>query len=65
MDPNTALEAAREALARFQDINADLNEDSDDAAMRRLAAHDLADAFEALDGWLSHQGFLPNAWSTR
>ena len=55
MDPDTALENAREALAvyarRYRDKGTGLSE-----------ADDLADAFEALDGWLSRGGFLPDAW---
>jgi hypothetical protein len=58
MDPDEALKKAREAIARYR---------------RTLPCNDydqlghadaLADAFEALDGWLSKGGFPPKAWST-
>jgi hypothetical protein len=50
MDPNEALIKAREALKRYC-VSGDEAE-----------ASDLADAFEALDTWLSKGGFLPDAW---
>lgn len=50
MDPDEALEKARDALKRhFARIGDD-------------AADDLAEAFEALDGWLSKGGFPPRDW---
>lgn len=59
MDPDKALQIAREAVVK---LHADLpfekdRDDVDDAAGA------LADAFEALDGWLSKGGFLPKAWT--
>ena len=55
MDPDEALKKAREALVlynrRYNDKGTGLSE-----------ANDLADAFEALDGWLSKGGFLPDDW---
>lgn len=50
MDPNEALKQAREAVARLKRGN-----EIDDAI-------DLAEAFEALDMWLTNGGFLPEAW---
>jgi hypothetical protein len=53
MDPNEALKNVREMSRR---LNADEFEvDSGDAMA-------LVEAFEALDGWLSNGGFLPDAW---
>lgn len=54
MDPNAALTTAREAVVN---INS-----SDTAGALALAAAKLADSFEALDGWLTASGFLPDAW---
>lgn len=59
MDPDQALENAREALSAF--LTAEDACGGDDEALE--AARDLADAFEALDGWLSKDGFPPAAWT--
>lgn len=56
MDPNTALANARTA-ARL--ILADADADASHSAL----ADELAEAFEALDGWLSRGGFLPDSWT--
>lgn len=55
MDPNETLRFAREALERFQRAPVTTRDSV-------MAAMDLAEAFEALDGWLSRGGFVPNAW---
>jgi hypothetical protein len=52
MDPNTALLTLREAVR-------DYFANGRDAVM----LDDLAEHFDALDGWLSHGGFLPAAWN--
>jgi hypothetical protein len=58
MDPNEALKNAREAAARILTMsNAERPEGED--------ANDLAEAFEALDGWLTGGGFPPDAWKPR
>lgn len=49
MDPDETLKSARAAAER-------VHASSDDAAI------ELAEAFEALDGWLSKGGFLPADW---
>jgi len=58
MDPDAALTEARKALQlylrRYSDKGTGLYE-----------ADNLANAFEALDDWLSHGGFLPKAWEKR
>ncbi len=57
MDPNEALHLARVALSsrrREQDEDQPPDADNVDA---------LADAFEALDNWLMHGGFLPEPWA--
>jgi hypothetical protein len=57
MDPNEALKNARHA-------GLDLRRERDGGNCEDIhtAADDLAEAFEALDGWLSKGGFLPDAW---
>jgi len=57
MDPNTALQNAREALARREAAY------SDRSTEENSAADDLAESFEALDAWLSKGGFLPAEWA--
>jgi hypothetical protein len=52
MDPDTALDRMRAAAARILDREV-VDQDADD----------LAEAFEALDGWLRAGGFLPQSWS--
>jgi hypothetical protein len=52
MDPDEALKKAREALKRMGDEAYDAGD----------MAQELAEAFEALDGWLSKGGFPPHAW---
>lgn len=54
MDPNAALATARSAT------NIVL---TDDDAPAPAAA--LAEAFDALDAWLTSGGFLPTEWSAR
>lgn len=53
MDPNQVLKNARASVARIDESITPSEED--------VAA--LADAFEALDDWLSRGGFLPTEWS--
>ena len=56
MDPNEALRRAREATRKvFETIEG--------GSELRFASEDLAEAFEALDGWLSKGGFLPESWA--
>ena len=54
MDPDQALKNARAALARVREAK-ESREVSE-------AADELADAFEALDGWLTSAGFAPKDW---
>jgi len=56
MDPNEALAAIRTLVAVLRD-------DKVDADMLQAHAEAIADNFEALDEWLSHEGFLPAAWA--
>ena len=60
MDPNEALRAARVALGAYRAIQ-DANDSPVDTTEMR-AADKLADAFEALDIWLTRGGFLPKSW---
>lgn len=68
MDPNQALADALDLATKI------LNE-SDDGAKNttehdeqmtiladRMCAHDLAESFAALDGWIRSGGFLPRDW---
>ena len=55
MDPNETLRLIRESLAV---VTSDQPEDSE----FNCAVNDLADGFEALDGWLTRGGFLPADW---
>jgi len=54
MDPNTALANARQAIDDYENAGS-LGMESD-------AAEQLIEAFRALDGWLSKDGFLPTDW---
>jgi len=58
MDPNQALADAREAYAL-------VNRTEDDAEDHLQALEDLAEAFRALDEWISQGGFLPSEWQYR
>lgn len=58
MDPDEALKNAREAAALILDSSGSSVDDA-------VQGHALAEAFDALDGWLSKGGFLPDAWKTR
>jgi len=57
MDPDEALKNAREALAR---VRAALDEKL--VTYGFDAVGDFADAFEALDTWLTDGGFPPGDW---
>jgi hypothetical protein len=54
MDPDTALANAREAAADY-DKATSISQEND-------AAERLVEAFQALDQWLSRDGFLPADW---
>lgn len=58
MDPDAALANARTLVARLRRAQAQ----GQDQAVASVAA-ELADAFDALDDWLSGGGFLPAAWA--
>lgn len=55
MDPDATLAEAREALIGFQTHS--------DRDLWIKAAIRVAEAFEALDGWLTKGGFLPADWA--
>ena len=59
MDPNQALEGAREAYAAA--LEAEKNADSDLIDFLQSAV----ESYQALDEWPSRGGFLPTAWTTR
>lgn len=54
MDPNAALESMRAAVREYWA--------STDSGPVNPAADALAEYFDALDGWISKGGFLPDAW---
>lgn len=58
MDPNEALQKARIAVAQWRRSNFNSKE-------VLYSAMELADAFEALDGWLSKGGFQPKDWNKK
>lgn len=60
MDPTETLRLARHALQRFLAASDGASADDEHAA-----ASDLAEAFSALDEWLSRGGFLPLQWDER
>jgi len=55
MDPNKALKNLREAEKQYRAAPAG-------SMAERVAASNMADAFEALDEWLSRGGFMPVDW---
>lgn len=55
MDPNEALRLAREAAG-------ELRQADDDDTLEGSQVGQLVEAFEALDEWLSRDGFLPDDW---
>lgn len=55
MDPNAALRNALAAIAAYE-------QSSPDSAEYHAALNALVDSFQALDGWLTSGGFLPDAW---
>lgn len=59
MDPNTNLQ---ESLDLSQKIINNFNKDGS-AAVAWSDAIRLAELLQALDGWLSDGGFLPNRWT--
>jgi len=58
MDPNEALKNAREAAKRLL-VPTRGTEGRDAIEDGEI----LAEAFEALDGWLTGGGFLPESWT--
>jgi len=54
MDPDEALKNARLALVQLRC--------AEEGRVAIEAGDMLADAFEALDGWLSNGGFPPKDW---
>jgi hypothetical protein len=56
VDPNEALRLIRLTIKQ---MDADEN-----PYIKAAHAEEIAEYFEALDGWLSKGGFLPTAWNT-
>lgn len=65
MDPNAALAELRAAMRQLENSRQLLGKEADlDALWKAIVAADrLAESVEALDGWLSRGGFLPDAWA--
>ena len=57
MDPNAALENAREAARGVIEAI-----DNGNIQALDVSASNLAEAFQALDTWLLRGGFKPDAW---
>ncbi len=60
MDPNTALANLRAAITEYRALPWDAVPEQ-----RVEIAEEIVEAAEALDGWLSKGGFLPDAWAVR
>lgn len=66
MDPNANLQKQREIVQRLQELHdvgrqhSGLDISDEDEVM--ALAMQLAELVEALDGWLSKGGFLPDVW---
>lgn len=61
MDPNAALNRARDAADRIEGMTSNL----DDALAYESAADEMASAFRDLDEWLGKGGFAPESWPLR
>lgn len=59
MDPDVCLERLRELIGELNDSG---QKDDGGETYMDLAAQ-VADGFQALDGWLSAGGFRPRAWA--
>lgn len=62
MDPNEALRLVRAHIAQMK-VEDETREDGW-IGRHVQQGRDLAEAFEALDGWLSRDGFLPDDWQS-
>jgi hypothetical protein len=63
MDPNTTLHELREMVGRALAAKAHLERIGDSKpSIPERSLHELAEKFEALDGWMSKGGFAPDAW---
>jgi len=56
MDPNETLKEIRELTEKIIKC--------DDVVLSAQMADGIADRFQALDNWLSNNGFLPDDWDT-
>jgi hypothetical protein len=61
MDANTALLEASRAAREIM-LAVDALDDDDIFVAPPNAAYELAEAFQALDAWLTKGGYLPAAW---
>lgn len=60
MDPNATLARIRELARRIRDAD---RVDANNFDTYTANADELAFAIDALDSWLSREGFLPADWS--
>lgn len=56
MDPNETLTKLRDLIGEIFETN-EADDDCTDMAV------EMAELFDALDGWIIKGGFLPDAWS--
>lgn len=66
MDPNEALKNLREVMPRLRawEENEEWSVAPSDLTQHDEDLRTAVDAFEALDGWLSKDGFLPADWES-
>ena len=58
MDPDVTLALLRKAVAEFDAMSWETDNDA-----RAMAAHDAVEHARALDEWLSKGGYLPKDWA--
>ena len=59
MDPNEALLSIRRSVAAYLRMEVDNNTEIGD---QDWDIDNIVENFQALDGWLTKGGFLPNDW---
>lgn len=62
MDPNETLSILREAVERYERLRESGARDAVTVATLVHLADTIAEMFDALDGWITNGGFLPNSW---
>ena len=60
MDPNATIERIRSIV-----VENDTRDENADVLDTLAMLDEVTDAFQSLDDWISHGGFLPAAWQQR